>query len=70
LLPPELSGETSQKVNLILNRFLNQFPRDRDEFAFHLLPLVILAGISQELLVFFVFFHCSGMTLGADFLRK
>lgn len=36
LLPSELSGEISRKVNLILNRFLNQLPRDRDPFAFHL----------------------------------
>ena len=35
LLPAELSGEISQKVNLILNRFLNQFPRGRDQFAFY-----------------------------------
>ena len=35
MLPPELSGEISQKVNLILSRFLNQFPRGRDQFAFY-----------------------------------
>lgn len=43
----ELSGEISQKVNLILNRFLNQFPGGRDQFAFVFSYLVILAGISH-----------------------